>query len=279
MRERFHRPTRQRAFFRFSLRTRTGVEQCVLRGHEGDVLTAAFSHDSSRVATGGTDGTVRLWNAVSGKELLRIAARREAVRTLCFSPQDHILVSGGLDRSIRASDISTGKMLWEAECSHVWSAVFSPRGNSIAIGSCYTQPIVLDAASGRESVAIEGEKDMIILCDAEMPWAPAFTPDGQSVAGFDGVWDMRTGRRQLKVEDRDAEHPSQPEFYPTIIPSPTGRHVVDCRYRLWERTRPEGWWGLAWLPAFWSAVLFAGTLAVSIRADRRALYFTFLLMA
>ena len=40
-----------------------------LKGHEGYVLYALFSPDAKKVITSGQDGTVRLWDAETGKEL------------------------------------------------------------------------------------------------------------------------------------------------------------------------------------------------------------------
>jgi WD40 repeat protein len=39
----------------------SGEEQLVLRGHEGSVLAVGFSPDGARIASGSSDGTVRVW--------------------------------------------------------------------------------------------------------------------------------------------------------------------------------------------------------------------------
>jgi WD40 repeat protein len=39
--------------------------------------------------------------------------------------------------------------------------------------------------------------------------------------------------------------------------------------RVWQRRRPEYWWGVAWLPEFWLTALFAGALGWSVWRDGR----------
>jgi hypothetical protein len=41
---------------------------------------------------------------------------------------------------------------------------------------------------------------------------------------------------------------------------------------IYHRRRPEYWWGLAWLPEFWLALIFSGAFIWSVRRDRRELY-------
>lgn len=42
------------------------------------------------------------------------------------------------------------------------------------------------------------------------------------------------------------------------------------RLRWYIRRRPEQWWGIAWLPEFWLALVFASALVWSLWRDRRA---------
>ena len=40
------------------------------------------------------------------------------------------------------------------------------------------------------------------------------------------------------------------------------------RVRIWQRRRPERWWGLAWLPEFWLTVFLSSALIWSVRRDQ-----------
>lgn len=57
-----------------SLDTATGRERFTLRGSRGLVRSVVYSPDGQRIATFSVDGTIRLWDAMSGEQLLPIPA-------------------------------------------------------------------------------------------------------------------------------------------------------------------------------------------------------------
>ncbi|MEH2389932.1 MAG: caspase family protein, partial [Nostoc sp.] len=71
------------------------------RGHEGDVISVAISADGQTIVSGGSDGTVRLWN-LQGQTLAEPLRGHEGdVISVAISADGQTIVSGGSDGTVR----------------------------------------------------------------------------------------------------------------------------------------------------------------------------------
>jgi WD40 repeat protein len=108
-----------------------------LRGHQGTVLSIAFSRDSSRVATACEDGKIRIWSVEGWKLLQTLTGHIGPVHWIEFSPDGKWLVSAGEDKTVRTWSVEDGQALAELKESEVpvLTAAFSPNGEFIAATS------------------------------------------------------------------------------------------------------------------------------------------------
>jgi WD repeat-containing protein 26 len=76
--------------------------------HSGEVWNIQFSHDGSRLATCGSDGTAIIYD-VSSFEVLHVLADHQAgVCSVAWSPDDKMLVTCSMDRRARLWDSHVG---------------------------------------------------------------------------------------------------------------------------------------------------------------------------
>jgi len=80
--------------------------------HVGAVFSVHLSNDGSVAVTAGHDGTVRVWDATTGKQ--RHAMQHGYwVRATALSPGDRLIASSSLDDTVRLWDAATGKELFK----------------------------------------------------------------------------------------------------------------------------------------------------------------------
>ncbi|MDW8079616.1 MAG: hypothetical protein RMJ16_12090, partial [Thermoguttaceae bacterium] len=93
------------------------------------VECVAFSPDGSKILTGSGDGTARLWDAATGRELRTFQGHTHSVISVAFSPDGSKVLTGSADGTARLWSAATGEemlQLWHLTDGR-WVAI-TPKG-------------------------------------------------------------------------------------------------------------------------------------------------------
>ena len=80
----------------------------MLKGHEDEVNSAAFSPDGTRVVTASRDKTARVWDVATGTGIAVLKGHEDGVNSAAFSPDGTRVVTASGDKTARVWDAATG---------------------------------------------------------------------------------------------------------------------------------------------------------------------------
>ena len=189
-----------------------------------------FSPDRKTLAAGLIDGSIKLWEIATGKELRTL--NEQTVQSLAFSPDGRTLASSSFENTIKLWNVATGQELriLSGLDATVESLAFSPDGRTLASGS-YNGTIKLwDVANGLETRILSGHNSLVESL--------AFSPDGRTLAsGSDDdtikLWDVATGQGPRTLSGHKG-------FVVSVAFSPDGTMLASGSYddtiKLWNVT-------------------------------------------
>ncbi|KAL7930204.1 hypothetical protein V8C35DRAFT_324624 [Trichoderma chlorosporum] len=188
---------------------------------KGDVSSVTFSHDSSLIASGSSDTTIRLWRTDTGECMKTLEGHIDKVLSVVFSHDSSLIASGSLDKTIRLWSTDTGDCIQtlEGHSNDVWSVVFSHDSSLIASGECMK--------------TLKGHSDDV--------WSVVFSHDSSLIASGSldctiRLWRTDTGEciKTLKGHHRSIT---------SVVFSHNSLHIAsgsdDCTIRLWRAATGE----------------------------------------
>ncbi len=230
----------------------SGEKLAQFLGHEGPVYSAAFSEDGKQVVSGGYDKRVLVWRredvhkfdygkvalgkTVQPARFRAFEGHGAPVRSVSFSADGSLVLSGSHDNTVKVWETLTGRTLktFRGHDSWVRACAFSPDGRTV-VSASYDHRATLWSITDYEEVRVlqgrilNGHQDAVL--------SASFNRDGKSIvtASRDRsakTWDFATGHEIRSFEEGHKFLASNAAFFPG------GKRIltaaVDNTVRFWD---------------------------------------------
>ncbi len=205
-------------------------EKPFLEGHNSHVWSVPFSPDGKIAASGSHDGTARLWDVESGKQIKILKGHDGyAVNSVSFSADGKMLASVCTYGTIRLWDVESGKLIKKlVGYGKIPDVSFSPDGRMLASTSKDNALCLWDVKSGKQVKELEGHSDSVKCV--------SFCPDGKILASGSEdktirLWDVE-GEKLINTLVGHSNSVWRVSFSPNGKMLASGSH--DGSVRLWD---------------------------------------------
>jgi WD40 repeat protein len=166
--------------------------------HSTRAYSVAFNRDGKILASASWDGTIKLWDTESGRELRTLAGHGWGVYRAVFSPDGKQLASASRDGTVKIWNVATGANTRTllADNLAVKSVAWSPDGRLLASSGNDGVVKLWDATSMKNLRELKHSwRDGV----AGLVSSVLFSPDGKTLAARNwdrtvSLWDVGTGR-------------------------------------------------------------------------------------
>jgi len=192
-------------------------------GHQGRVWSVAFTPSGRQVLSGGDDGSVRVWNVMTGNEDQRFEGHRGCVLAVAVDPKGVWALSA--EGSIgNAADVGPWQVcMWDIESGNVLRQ-FSVRGRAmtcLALTSDGSRALFGNFDGTVWLYDVPNWKELDKFQTDWGLWSVAFSADGQhmvTAAGYDSgrpaagygdrgpvrIWSLETGKEEHRFDGHAA---------------------------------------------------------------------------
>jgi len=202
-----------------------------ITSHKKPVSSVVFNQDGSLIATGSTDGSVKLWETNTGKQIKAIIKHPHPITSISFNPNGKLLAVGLESGVIALWDINYKERIRtiNGHEGKIYSLRFNKDGSVLASGSEDKTVKLWDMKSGNELKTFRDHTGPV--------YSLAFSPDGKNLAscsagGSVRIWEISSGNsiQTLREASGKAVH--------SISYSPDSKTIAsgsaDGSVRLWD---------------------------------------------
>jgi WD40 repeat protein len=215
--------------------------------YHGDVLAIAFSPSGKTLAAASWDGSIRLWDLATRKELLQYVGHTGWVQTMVFSSDGKLLATGGRDGDVIVWEVGSGKM----------HRRLAGNGRPVLEINFAPDQRLLAARTGDDKLHVwDTTGNEVLTFKADHSWESRqfFFADPNTIVTLQGVpaglgrwnqavtfWDVALGQRRKQIL------PQSPLHFHGISVSPDGKLLAALvgahgftALRLWSLPGVEG---------------------------------------
>jgi WD40 repeat protein len=205
---------------------------------EGSLTALAVSQDGKLIATGDSEGTIRIWSINNGKKKYELKDKAQKITALAFSPDGSKVVFSDMNKNI---------YLWNPEPQQFYAfprkhglgihkLIFSDNGSHVYSGSYDFQIIVWDVnGQFRDKFTTTNKINDI-----------AISPDTRYLAAAMSDATIRVWNRITKEVVNDINAPELATNFTSIVFLPNSDNFItgseDGYVRLWNLTSKEPVW-------------------------------------
>ena len=180
-----------------------------LRGHDGAVFSVKWSPDGQTLASGGADGTIRIWSSATGKQEREITLSGGEVYCVAWSPDGRHLAALSADKLAHILDPLTGRQIRSINRPNsngrLDRLAYSPDARRLALLGTTTIAMYDAGVGGSQRVIEKSNLDLNLEKFCSIAWSPDGRRIGVGGNGNFKIIDSDTGTPQSTMTGMKAE--------------------------------------------------------------------------